>query len=128
MIRFVFLLKRNPNISKEECHKYWLEEHAAYAKGLLEERGFVKYVVRQTTQPDLGDLLWGEEQRGKMAEPFDGMAELWLDISPEEFKEQMKDAKVGIDDLKLLEDEKKFIDVERSTLMVLDDHTIIDKC
>ncbi len=66
MIKVFSLLKRREDWTREEFHKWWLEEHIAFAVKLP---GLKKYNVSLTKGSTTHE---GEE-------PFDGVAELWFD-------------------------------------------------
>ena len=67
MIKTFSLLKRRPEMTRAEFHRWWLEDHIPYAVKLP---GVLKYrvclTIGSTTHPD-------DEA------PFDGVAELWFD-------------------------------------------------
>ena len=66
MIKVAVLLRRPHDWSRERFHRWWLDEHVAYAKKLP---GLRKYRVSLVTG--------STTHEGK--EPWDGMAELWFD-------------------------------------------------
>ncbi len=61
MYKVIGILKRPDDVSIEEFHKWWLEEHANKVKKIP---GIKRYVINLTTSGD---------QR------FDGVAEVWLE-------------------------------------------------
>ena len=61
------LLKRRNDWSREQFHRWWLEEHVPYA---LELPGVRKYSVCLT----IGSTTHPDDEA-----PFDGVAELWFD-------------------------------------------------
>jgi uncharacterized protein (TIGR02118 family) len=66
MIKVFAMLRRRPDVSREEFHRWWIEEHVPYAKALP---GLRKYRVCLVTGSTTHD---GHE-------PWDGIAELWFD-------------------------------------------------
>ena len=66
MIKLVAVIRRRPDMTREECHRYWREVHAGIAK---EMPGVRRYVINLATR----GAAAGEEP------PFDGVAELWFD-------------------------------------------------
>jgi len=66
MTKLVAVIRRRPDMTREECHRYWREVHAEIAKGMP---GVRRYVINLATR----GAAAGEEP------PFDGVAELWFD-------------------------------------------------
>lgn len=49
-LRFTMLIKRKPDISEEEFHKYWTEVHPSVVNEWLAKHGVVQYIqVRRIT-------------------------------------------------------------------------------
>lgn len=123
MIKIVFCLRRQPELSPEAFQDYWLAHHAALVKDRARMLGIRRYVQSHTIRDSrLGGLA---EQRGFCGEPFDGVAELWFD-APEVLypNDQAPDwaIKAARD---LLEDENKFIDLANSPIFVAREHEIL---
>jgi len=76
MIKLVFVIRRREELSHEEFHRYWLEEHGPLARRLLESLGARRYVQTHTLDTDLHAQL--AATRGT-AEAYDGLAEVWWD-------------------------------------------------
>jgi uncharacterized protein (TIGR02118 family) len=122
MIKLVFVIRRRKDRSPEEFHRYWLEEHGPLARGLLEGLGARRYVQTHTLDSDLNHAL--AESRGTM-EAYDGVAE----VSWESLDALV--ATVGSEEGQranetLAEDEARFIDFERSSLFVTEEHTFLE--
>jgi uncharacterized protein (TIGR02118 family) len=109
-MKLIYVLRRKPGMSLEEFQRYWRECHgplvARYA-ATLGIRRYVQVHTRLPVQPVAPDPL-----RGPMQEPYDGVAELWLDAesatgTPHERREAAR---------LLAEDEAKFIDFSRSAM------------
>lgn len=66
MIKVFSLLRRREDWTREQFHRWWIDEHVPYAKILP---GLRKYKV---------SLTQGSTTHEGM-EPFDGVAELWFD-------------------------------------------------
>ena len=66
MIKVFAMLRRREGVSREEFHRWWVEEHVPYAKALP---GLRKYRVCLVTG--------STTHEGR--EPWDGIAELWFD-------------------------------------------------
>ena len=122
MIKLVFVIRRRKDRSFEDFHRYWLEEHGPLAQGLLEGLGAHRYVQTHTLDSGLNHAL--AESRGTL-EAYDGVAEVsWdsLDALVAAFgSEEGKRANET-----LTEDEARFIDFERSSLFVTEEHTFLE--
>ena len=122
MIKLVFVIRRLKDRSPEDFHRYWLEEHGPLARGLLERLGARRYVQTHTLDSDLNRAL--AESRGTL-EAYDGVAEVsWdsLDALVAAFgSEEGQHANET-----LTEDEARFIDFERSSLFVTEEHTFLE--
>lgn len=106
MIRLTFVLRRKPGMSFGDFQDYWLNQHGPLVASHATHLKILKYVqVHTITDPD-------EDQpvgpRGKMAKPYDGVAELWFE-SLEAIKENTGDDALAAT-AALLEDERQFID------------------
>ena len=122
MIKLVFVIRRREGLSEEEFHRYWIEEHGPLAKRLLEELGATRYVQTHTIRPDLNDALAATRSTGP---PYDGLAEItWESL------EKLVAASTSEEGLRvnavLAEDEAEFIDFERSSLFLTEEHVFID--
>ncbi len=122
MIKLVYNLRRLPNMSREEFQRYWRETHGPMVRSRAQVLRIRRYVQVHTLESPMNDAL----RRGRGAlEPYDGVAELWWDslddlaaatASPEGRKAGQE----------LLEDERRFIDLERSALWVAQEHPIVE--
>lgn len=112
MIKLTFAVRRRADIDPAGFHRYWREQHGPLVRSLQPALGIHRYVQTHRMDTPLNDVL--RASRGAL-EPFDGVAELWwedLDVllaatsSPEGTAAGQT----------LLEDEARFIDLERSAL------------
>jgi len=120
MVKLVFAIRRRRDVPEEDFHRYWLEEHGPLARRLLESLGARRYVQTHTVQPDLNAAL--AAGRGTI-EAYDGLAEISWDSL-----EAMIAASTSEEGLRanetLREDEARFIDFERSSLFLTEEHEI----
>jgi uncharacterized protein (TIGR02118 family) len=123
MLKLVFVIRRREDLSPEEFHRYWLEEHGPLARRLLESLGARRYVQTHTLGTDLNGAL--AAARGT-AEAYDGLAEVWWDsldalvaVFASEEGQRANET--------LTADEAKFIDFERSSLFLTEEHPIIER-
>ena len=116
-------LRRRDDVTSEEFHRYWLEEHGRLARRLLEPLNLRRYVQTHTLETDLNAQL--AAGRGTV-EAFDGVAELWWDSLDDLL------AALGSEDgqranAELAEDEGRFIDLERSSLFLTEEQVMFDR-
>ena len=112
-IKMIYCLHRRPGISREEFQHYWLEEHAPQVAALAPQSGMFRYVQSHTYDSALG--AGAAKVRGTGRE-YDGVMEGWW-----ESEESARNAFASMDHdagRLLLADERRFIDVERSSLFM----------
>jgi uncharacterized protein (TIGR02118 family) len=122
MIKVVMAIRRRDDVASEDFHRYWREEHGPLARRLLQPLNLRRYVQTHTLDTDLNAQLAGA--RGTV-EAFDGVAELWWDSLDALL------AALGSEDgqranAELAEDEARFIDLEKSSLFLTEEHVIFD--
>ena len=122
MIKLVFCLRRLPRLSREEFQRYWLESHGPLVRQLAPALGVKRYVQVHTVTSAFSEAL--SRHRGA-PDDFDGVAELWWE-SVDEFA-RAGATKEGRDaGRRLLEDEKRFIDLARSPIWFGEEHVLVD--
>jgi uncharacterized protein (TIGR02118 family) len=113
MIRLNFALRRLPKHSREQFQAYWREQHGPLVAGVSRTLRMRRYVQSHAVDDPLYEALRG--QRAGMEDPYDGIASVWFDS-----REALVDAMAGEEGRRagvaLLEDERRFIDLERSSL------------
>jgi uncharacterized protein (TIGR02118 family) len=122
MIKFVYCVRRLPHLSRHEFQRYWRETHGPLVRSHAGTLRIRRYVQVHTLESPINDAL--RESRGSL-EPFDGVAELWWDsaedlVAATASPEGRKAAQA------LLEDERRFIDLERSALWIGEEHAIVE--
>ncbi|MBL7166164.1 MAG: EthD domain-containing protein [Dehalococcoidales bacterium] len=113
MIRLTYLLRRKPNMSRAEFQKYWREVHGPLVASHAHTLNMLRYVQVHTLEEDQGEQLAGA--RGKMEEPYDGVAELWWN-NRERAGDAHESEQGQAAARQLVEDEAKFIDLPNSPL------------
>jgi uncharacterized protein (TIGR02118 family) len=126
MIKMTYCVRKIPDMSEEDFHRYWLEKHGPLVRERAEAMRVKKYIqshtIADTDEIPLNKAL--QESRGT-ADHFDGAAELWWD-SIEDLAagaNSPEGAKAAQD---LLEDEKNFIDFKNSCIFFSEEHVIVD--
>ncbi|TMB99245.1 MAG: EthD family reductase [Chloroflexi bacterium] len=121
MIKLTFCVRRLPELSLEEFHRYWLEKHGPLVRRHARALNIRRYVQLHTLESPLNDAL--RRSRDAM-EPYDGVAELWWD-SAEEMASGTRTPEGQEAARELLEDERRFIDLAHSSLWVGQEHEIL---
>lgn len=121
MIKLTFCLRRLPHLSREEFQRYWREQHAPLVAAKAKTLGIVRY-----EQVHAGFDATSEAIRASRnaPEPYDGIAEIWFE-SEEAMQTAGRNPGVSEAARELLEDERKFIDLENSPLWYNRVHTIV---
>jgi hypothetical protein len=113
MIRLVFVLRRNLNMSRAEFQRYWREVHGPLVAKHATTLNILRYVQLHTLEDPVNDQLAGA--RGTMEPPYDGVAELWW-TNREALASTVGNAAGQAAAKELLEDEARFIDLPHSPL------------
>lgn len=121
MIKLTFCLRRLPHLSREEFQRYWLGTHAALVRSHAVALRIGGYVQLHTTTTPLNDLL--RSSRGG-PEEYDGVAELSWD-SLEDLTAAMSTPEGAAAGAALLEDERRFIDLDHSPLWLGEEREIL---
>ena len=121
MIKLTFCLRRLPHLSREAFQRYWLGTHGALVRSHAVALRIRGYVQLHTTTTPVNDLL--RASRGG-PEAYDGVAELWWD-SLEDLTAAMSTPEGAAAGEALLEDERRFIDLERSPLWLGEEKEIV---
>ena len=122
MLRLVYVLRRRPEMTREEFQRYWRENHGPLVASVADKLGIKRYQQVHTGYDEFA--IGGDAVRGDVAEPYDGVAELWFDdlaslqanFTSEEGQEAGR---------LLAEDEAKFIDFSRSAAWLADEHVFV---
>ena len=123
MIKLVYVIRKRADISEKDFHEYWLKTHGPLVRGFAKSMRAKKYVQSHAVHEDAGKQI--RTTRPKMTETYDGITEVWWD-SLEDFsgggavQDSAEAARA------LLEDESKFIDFERSSIFLTEEHEIFD--
>jgi uncharacterized protein (TIGR02118 family) len=122
MVKLTFCLRRRPDLSAEEFRRYWREQHAPLVAARAEALGIRRYQqVHTVEEPRLHAAL--QARNGGAPEPFDGIAEVWVD-SVEAFRAGGDEAARRAA-AELLADEHNFIDLPNSPMWLGVEHEIV---
>lgn len=106
--RLVFLLRRQPHLTRQQFQDYWWEHHRLLVAARAEVLGISRYQQVHTVS-HLGP---------EGADEYDGVAELWFD-GPAATGSREQIATAGRE---LLDDERTFIDLARSPIFLGVEH------
>jgi uncharacterized protein (TIGR02118 family) len=122
VIKLVFVLHRKEGMSPEEFRRYWLEDHGPLARGILESLGAHRYVQSHALDTELNAAM--ASSRG--SDTADGVAEIWWDDSLEGLAAMWATEEGQQGSATLIEDEAKFIDLERSSIFLSEEHVLVE--
>jgi uncharacterized protein (TIGR02118 family) len=123
MFKLITCVRRLPHLSAEEFDAHWRERHAP----LIQAQSPALKIRRYIQNSPLPDQALQEAIRaGRDAEiaDFDGCAELWWD-SREDFLAARTTPEGAQALARVLEDERRFVDLERSKLWFASERTIL---
>src|SRR6476660_3803037 len=121
MIKLTFAVRRRDDVEPEEFHRYWRDEHGPLVRSLQSALGIRRYVQTHRVETPFNDALRASRNA---LEPFDGTAELWWDSIDALVAGSSSDDAVAAGQT-LLEDERRFIDLGRSSLWLGEEVEII---
>ena len=121
MVKLVFCVHRQPHLTHEQFLRYWRDEHGRLALGLVDDLRVRRYVQLHTIDTPLNALFAAPRQA---PEPFDGIVELWFD-DLEAVEEMISTSEGRRAGRMLLEDERNFIDLERSHIFFGEEHQLV---
>ena len=120
MIRLVYLLRRKPELSLEEFHRVWRDEHGPLVAFHQVRLG----VLRYTQSHRVDDPAYDPSRRG-MGPPYDGVAEVWWESEEALATASSSDAGRRAN-AEVLADEAGFIDLPASPLWLAHEYPQIN--
>jgi uncharacterized protein (TIGR02118 family) len=111
MIKLTFCLVRRPEFSREAFQDYWFNKHAPLVASVKDVLRIRRYVQLHSLPVEASAAMRVAREG---PEGFDGVAQLWWDS----LEDVLGNTNPGAQEAgqKLLEDERKFIDLPRSPL------------
>jgi uncharacterized protein (TIGR02118 family) len=122
VIKLVFSLRRRPEMTREEFQAYWRDHHAPLVSRHAEALQIRRYVQTHARSSELAAAQ--SAARGSEPDLYDGQAELWWD-SLEDVAAAASTPAGQQAALELLEDERRFIDLERSPMWIGEEHAVV---
>jgi EthD domain len=118
VVKLVFCCRRRAELTTEEFQTYWRNSHADLVRSVRAAiPTMTRYVQNHTV---FGPLTDGVRDSRGTGEPYDGVAEIWIDFDataadPEAMATAMQ---------RLLDDELTFVDMPRSSVFIAEEHII----
>jgi EthD domain len=118
VVKLVFCCRRRAELTTEEFQAYWRNSHANLVRSVRAAiPTMTRYVQNHTV---FGPLTDGVRDSRGTGEPYDGVAEIWIDFdATAEDPEAMATAMQ-----RLLDDELTFVDMLRSSVFLAEEHII----
>jgi uncharacterized protein (TIGR02118 family) len=123
VVKLVFSLRRRPEMTREEFQAYWRDQHAPLVARHAETLRIRRYVQTHARSSELAAAQ--SAARGGEPDLYDGEAEVWWD-SLEDVAAAASTPEGQEAALALLEDERRFIDLEHSPMWVGEEHVVVD--
>jgi len=123
VVKLVFCLRRLTRLSRPEFQRYWRETHGPLVARHAELLRIRRYVQTHALDTPQNDAL--RASRGT-TEPYDGFAELWWDHF-DDLGAALATPEGRAASQALYEDEQRFIDLARSSLVLCEEHPIVTR-
>ena len=120
MIKFVYVVRRRPDVSPDAFRKYWLESHGPLVRKNAEALRARRYVQSHTINTPFNFIA--QRPRGSAA-PFDGITEVWWDGIKDMVIAGMT-SKGREANRVLAQDEANFCDLPNCSVFFTEEHTI----
>jgi uncharacterized protein (TIGR02118 family) len=120
MIKFVYCVRRRPEMSPEAFRKYWLENHGPLVRSYAAALRAKRYVQSHTIETPLNHAA--QQPRGTRP-PYDGITEVWWDRL-EDLVEALSTPEGQRANQLLAEDEARFCDLPNCSVFFTEEHTI----
>lgn len=122
MVKLIYVFRRKPELTLEECQRYWLEDHSRLVSKHAATLGITRYVQVHTMDDPLNQVMG--ESRGDI-EPYHGIAQLWWsDIADLEKAFATAEGQRAAGEI--LEDERRFVDHASSSIWLAREHVLIE--
>lgn len=120
VIRVFFPLRHLDTLTEEQARHYWLTQHGPIVRAHSAATGVLCYRQVHRANHPLDDAI--RQARGTTVPSYLGHAEAWVDLGRAPDTEESRAANRAF-----IDDERNFIDFERSTFLFGKEHTIIDR-
>jgi len=120
MIKFVYCVRRHPDLTPEAFRKYCLENDGPLVKKFAKALRARRYVQSHTLDTELN--VYARQPRGTK-EPYDGITEVWWDKA-EDLLQALQTPEGQDANLTLTQDEGRFCDLPQCSVFFTEEHTI----
>jgi uncharacterized protein (TIGR02118 family) len=121
MLKFVYCVRRRPDLTPEAFRKYWLENHGPLVRSCAAALRAKRYVQSHTLDnPALNQAA--QQPRGTKP-PYDGLTEVWWD-SPADLAAALQTPEGQRANQLLSVDEARFCDLPNCSVFFTEEHTI----
>jgi uncharacterized protein (TIGR02118 family) len=120
VVRVFFPLRHLDSLTEAQARHYWLTQHGPIVRSHSAATGVLCYRQVHLANHPLDQAL--QQARGTRVPSYLGHAEAWVDRGRVADTEESRRAGQAF-----IEDERNFIDFERSTFLFGKEHTIIDR-
>ncbi len=120
VIKFVYVVRRRPDISPQEFRTYWLEKHGPLVRSKAVALRAKRYVQSHTLDIPFNQIA--QTIRGTQP-PYDGLTELWWD-SLDDLVAASQTPEGQAANLALAQDEARFCDLPNCSVFFTEEHTI----
>lgn len=120
IVKMYYPLRHITDLTENEAQRYWHTEHGPLIRSQAASGGLLRYVQVHRTPHEMEANL--RAARGTEIEHYTGHAELWSDRRLSGVPTNDGNTRRS----RAIEDERKFIDFERSTIFYAKEHVFID--
>ncbi len=120
MLKFIYCVRRRPEMSCEAFRKYWLENHGPLVRKHAKTLRAKRYVQSHTLDTPLNAAA---QTPRNTKEPYDGITEMWWDKAEDLIAALSSPEGQEVNRL-LAEDEARFCDLPNCSVFFTEEHTI----
>ena len=120
MLKFIYCVRRRPDMSSEAFRKYWLEKHGPLVRKYASALRAKRYVQSHMLDTPLNAAA---RQPRNSKPPYDGLTEIWWDKA-EDLIQALSSPEGQEINRVLAEDEARFCDLPNCSVFFSEEHTI----
>ena len=127
MIKFVMCVRRRSDLTRDQFHDYWLNQHGPLFSRFAATYRAVRYVQSHTLATPLNEAVRRARGMGVADDAeFDGVGEIWW-RSEQDFIAAISSPEGQRLRQVFLDDEARFVDAARSTAFFTREHVLVDQ-
>jgi len=120
MIKFIYCVRRRPDLSPEDFRNYWLHNLGPLVRSHAKTLKAKRYVQSHTLDTPLNNAA--QVPRGTK-QPYDGITEIWWE-SAEDLIQALSTPEGQESNRILAEDEARFCDLPNCSVFFTEEHTV----